>query len=497
MADDARSQFVDGLRVTADHLQHLQDRLRESVLDLRRSVGLGRIAWGLRVTLADSTVTVQPGVAFSPGGVRLALDAPLNLDSGSVVPPTRVVARAANSDVQALRVGGVPTLIKLLTSVTLEADDGNPPGDDALVLARITQVDGAPAVLAQPDELFVASGQHAHSGTHFQDEQGRWHFDGALLAGANGDTGPPGPTGDAGPPGPTGDPGPPGPAGEPGPTGAAGDPGPPGPAGDIGPAGPSGPPGEAGAIGPAGDPGASGDAGPAGPPGEAGPAGPPGPEGSAGQPGPAGEPGAPGAAGPQGATGDVGPPGSVGPAGPSGPKGATGLAGPAGATGPAGPPGVSGPAGPQGPGGPAAVLDWPFVALVNWPHGQTVGLTQVLGLLGNLRFDLSAALADDIVKAQPAVVQVWFEPNNTNAMAFLHGNAKLGAKAITWQMSDAATAVTKVLGSGGRLLIRLHAGVLLDAKRRAFSAALDALVGDAQPHVPGGAFEGWVLVQAG
>ena len=68
MADDARSQFVEGLRVTAEHLQHLQDRLRESTLDLRRSVGLSHIAWGLTVSVADGQLRVEPGVAFSPGG---------------------------------------------------------------------------------------------------------------------------------------------------------------------------------------------------------------------------------------------------------------------------------------------------------------------------------------------------------------------------------------------------------------------------------------------
>jgi len=46
MAEDARTQFVDGLRVSAEHLQHLQDRLRESVLDVRNAIGLGRVAWG-------------------------------------------------------------------------------------------------------------------------------------------------------------------------------------------------------------------------------------------------------------------------------------------------------------------------------------------------------------------------------------------------------------------------------------------------------------------
>ena len=73
MAEDARTQFVDGLRVTSDHLQHLQDRLRDAVLDLRRALGLGKVAWGLRAVL-DGGVALAPGVAFSPSGVRLNID---------------------------------------------------------------------------------------------------------------------------------------------------------------------------------------------------------------------------------------------------------------------------------------------------------------------------------------------------------------------------------------------------------------------------------------
>ena len=54
MANDARTQFIDGLRVTSEHLQHLQDRLREAVRDVRTSIGLRKVAWGLRVTSDDS-----------------------------------------------------------------------------------------------------------------------------------------------------------------------------------------------------------------------------------------------------------------------------------------------------------------------------------------------------------------------------------------------------------------------------------------------------------
>ncbi len=154
----------------------------------------------------------------------------------------------------------------------------------------------------------------------------------------------------------------------------------------------------------------------------------------------------------------------------------------------------------------SATLDFPFVTKVNWPHGQTLQVTQATALLANLRFELSIDLAADVIERQPAVVQVWFESNNTAAgttgsvpatLAILHGSAKLDPQTIAWRLSDVASSVTKLLAPGGRLLLRLHTGVLLDKDRRAFSAALDALVGDKQPHLPGGVFEGWVMVQPG
>jgi hypothetical protein len=248
MAQDARTTFVDGLRVTGDHLQHMQDRLREAVLDLRMTVGLGRVAWGLRATLEGDALNLTPGAAFAGSGVRLFVDSP---QSHALPPdrPLRLVLRAANGDVAALRVGDVQTLVTLTTDVTLEPHDGSDVGADALVIATID----SGGALTQPDALFVAMGAHAHSGAHVQDALGHWRFDGAEIQGAQGPQGPKGP---AGPPGPKGDPGP------------AGDPGRQGETGPRGASGEQGPPGERGEQGPPGADGARGPRGPRGEPGE-------------------------------------------------------------------------------------------------------------------------------------------------------------------------------------------------------------------------------------
>src|SRR3954470_13674295 len=103
MANDARTQFIDGLRVTADHLQHLQDRLREAVRDVRNAIGTRKIAWGLQVAPGAGAVTVSPGVAFAPSGVRLNLDSPVNLPVPADARPFRLVLRATEQDRVSLR----------------------------------------------------------------------------------------------------------------------------------------------------------------------------------------------------------------------------------------------------------------------------------------------------------------------------------------------------------------------------------------------------------
>lgn len=45
MASDAKSNFVDGLRVTPEHLNHMQEALAQGISDLRCALGCDRIAW--------------------------------------------------------------------------------------------------------------------------------------------------------------------------------------------------------------------------------------------------------------------------------------------------------------------------------------------------------------------------------------------------------------------------------------------------------------------
>lgn len=370
MASDAKSTFVDGLRVTPEHLNHFQEVLAQGVNDLRCALGWNRIAWGLRLLVGEdeTTVTLSRGLAFSPSGRRLFVHQDVQL----TVPPaspgddeasisSTVVLRLANHDQPVARVGDLPTIVFADTTIHV-LPVGNTAEEDDFAVGTIVLGPSGTCDVQQEDDLFLAPASHGHSGTHYQDATGCWRFDGAAIE-ATGIPGPAGPQGEQGPPGPQGDPGPQGLQGEQGPAGEKGDPGIPGPKGEPGESGAMGLPGPTGEQGPQGLPGPKGDTGmtgPQGPPGPVGPkgeTGPIGPEGPVGPGGPPGVKGETGPAGPQGIQGpiglkgDPGTPGPEGPPGPTGPRGEIGLAGPQGIQGPSGPKGDPGPPGDRGPQG--------------------------------------------------------------------------------------------------------------------------------------------------
>ncbi len=454
MADDARARFVDGLRVTADHLQHLQDRLREAVLDVRRTIGLGRIGWGLRAALSAGTVSVEPGVAFAPGGVRLNLDTAVNLPVPAGAGPFRVVLRAVESDRQALRVGNTPTYYTLVTTPVVEPDDNSAVGPDGLVIGRIDSGSGGP-ILTQDPALFAAAGHHAHTGQFSRDADGRWHYDGPELQGP---PGPEGPRGLPGPPGPQGAPGTPGPPGQNGPPGAPGPEGPRGLQGETGAPGTPGPPGAPGAPGERGPQGIQGSPGERGPQGIQGPPGERGPQGLQGQPGAQGQPGVPG------------------------------------------PQGLQGVQGPQGSPGRGIDEKWGFIADIGWPHEGRIRAAEAVRLLHGLKMAFSKPFHPLVRETAPQTVQVWFEPAGAASataqsaprqVMTLHGKLSYDLRSLAWELVDDDAVVTRLFVAGGRVIIRVHCGVLGDEDGRAFSSAQTALARWETLPVPGGIFESW------
>src|SRR6185369_12065536 len=207
---------------------------------LRRVVGLRKIAWGLSVSVAGNSATIQPGVALAPSGLRLNIDSPVNLPLPADQPPLRVVLKAAEQDRASVRLGDQPTLILLVTTPSIEPASAPDPGPDALTIASLEVRDGA-LTAVQDTGLFAAPAYHRHSGGFVEGADGIPYFDGPTIEGAQG---PKGDKGDPGAPGAKGD------------QGDAGTPGTPGAKGDKGDQGDAGAPG---AKGDPGTPGAKGD----------------------------------------------------------------------------------------------------------------------------------------------------------------------------------------------------------------------------------------------
>jgi hypothetical protein len=217
MSDEQGTFFLDGLRVTAQHLNHLEESAQQAVGDLRRVLGLAHIGYGFRIQVADDgqSATLSPGLGFTASGARVTLDegAALTIPDGDG--PFSVALAAGSHDDPTTRVGDTGTIIFADTVVSVAAEP--PPDPDSLVVGTI-QRSGGNLAATQDETLFLAPSNHGHSGAFYQDGAGIWRFDGPLLAQTDTTAGPPGP------PGPPGADGPQGPAGPQGDAGVQGDP---------------------------------------------------------------------------------------------------------------------------------------------------------------------------------------------------------------------------------------------------------------------------------
>ncbi len=442
MSDPQRTRFLDGLLVTAAHLEHPQATAEQAADDLRRTAGTGAVAYGLRIEVgADATVSLSPGLAVTSGGRPLRVEEGAALTVPDGAGPFSVVLRATNHDDPAARMGDQPTIVYLDTAV--EVLPGDPPDDaDTLTVAVLTRDDGG--VSPGYDGVhYLTPAEHGHTGEHFQDAAGTWRYDGPLVASAT-------------------------------------DPGPEGPAGPAGPAGPPGEPGtvgETGPPGPAGEPGDPGEPGPSGPQGEPGPRGETGAAGANGEPGTQGAPGAPGASGTQG---EPGPPGEAGPRGERGPQGV------------------------QGPPGEGGRLDLIRARRLSWEPREPLVLADALAQLSRLAIDFDGELALD--RARPVLtglVRVSCAPEGTLApVCALHGQVvPEPGPTLNWTIR---TDDRKLLGSlvaetGGVIWVEVCADLLVGTDGRPVSGSAAFLLPDVDepPARPGGILRLWLEVRAG
>jgi len=445
--DPPGSHFLDGLRVTPSHLNHLQDVLQAAVADLRRVVGKDRVALGFRLLIEGGDVVLTPGLGFTRSGLPVRRDERSVLTLPGGTDPVTVGVRAVSRIDEATRLGDEPTIIDLLSEVVLDPDVADP---DTLVVGRVLRDGGT--TLTQDPARFVPSQAHQHSGEWRQDDEGTWLFDGAQVVIDPDDL----------------------------------------PEGPQGPAGPPGPPGEAGAVGETGPPGETGAPGDPGPVGEPGPAGQPGPQG---EPGPPGEPGPQGGPGP---AGEAGAPGEAGPAGERGPAGETGPPGGAGAQGEPGPPGPQGEQGPAGPpGGPPA--DVTILRALSWSLPDIVPFSQLPGVVGQLKLDWSSKLDPNRFKQFASTTVNAFMVSATAGSALVRPaqKASVSANTLIVSLTPDDQTLASMRSVGGLVLIDIVCDLLLDSARLPVSSSLAALIDSTQVPWPGGFMRLTVRVGAG
>jgi hypothetical protein len=145
---------------------------------------------------------------------------------------------------------------------------------------------------------------------------------------------------------------------------------------------------------------------------------------------------------------------------------------------------------------------------VSWEQGQRENLDRTLALLREAQISLSKEVHTRIADTQPACVQVWYEPEarivTGNAtvripagILNLHLNVKVDRDLLVFSVADGEAQLREIMRQGGRILIRIHCGHLLDSEERPFSASLDGIMGTTSPHAPGGVHETWFFVSAG
>ncbi len=501
MGMDAKSHFIDGLRVTPQHLNHMQEVLAQGISDLRYALGAGKIAWGLRLLVSNDgkIVTLTKGLAISDLGLRLSVEEDVELpidgssaggdgESGSEALEYRVILRATNHDQPLARIGDVQTIVFADTKTDV-FPSSIPPIEGDFVVGTISFINGTYEA-AQSHSIFLSPAYHGHTGGYYQNTDGIWRYDGAEIESLS-IPGPPGPAGEEGAKGEKGEPGESGPKGEPGARGAKGDPGIPGPKGESGEIGDMGVPGPNGVHGASGPKGEQGPSGPKGDPGPAGPKGVQGPPGLKGAKGTKGEKGAPGPPGPKGEQGPAGPRGEKGPRGDQGLKGKTGNTGKQGVQGPPGPSGI--------PEKVAVVsrLSWdPFTALdpdvvieILLSRGLTFTFTAPLD--GNLmekvgEYCIRASLqgGSDIVHQLPGKISL----STTRTSAQLKWNCTLSSRVLT-KYIDKQRPTT--------LYIDILTDYLRGKDGTPVSGSTGVIMGLEGPFMPGGIFSCWMKIMPG
>jgi hypothetical protein len=135
-------RVFDGLRITTEHVNHLQGALQSALRDLRTIAGAG-VHRGLAVQPEADAVTIQPGLAIDPSGNRLVCDEPIKLAIAGLAPDQPRFVCLRYDSVETAEVEGRPTLV--WDSCAADVREAAPAADEnVVVLARVVKAADGP-----------------------------------------------------------------------------------------------------------------------------------------------------------------------------------------------------------------------------------------------------------------------------------------------------------------------------------------------------------------
>ncbi len=125
-------KVFDGLRITTEHMDHLQGSFHSAIQDLREILGLGRVYYGFEVISEDDqSITAMPGLAFDFQGNRIISDEPKTVDINLIEEGDKEYVCIKYERIEKGKVEEKPTLIWDSCSVLLR--DSLPESEENLI----------------------------------------------------------------------------------------------------------------------------------------------------------------------------------------------------------------------------------------------------------------------------------------------------------------------------------------------------------------------------
>lgn len=175
--DRGRLRFDDGMRITREHLSHLQDLSLEGDIRLREALGAGRVAHGCRVVaLGPARVRVEPGFGIDGLLRPLALTEAVELDLPAAGERQVVLAHRLRGD---LLFKGTPTRFR--DEVVVELREAAPPFTDGAVACAVVTAADPKATVRLRGEAWLPAPDHGHTGTFRIGPDQRLRYDGVPL----------------------------------------------------------------------------------------------------------------------------------------------------------------------------------------------------------------------------------------------------------------------------------------------------------------------------